>query len=377
MSHRSSISGLSNPEPGEPETARSIAKQLDRRITLYTIALWSLHTLSMITIGYATGLTADLGATLARLIAFLWGLTLTFTIYLTIRKIRYSKAWQPFAAAAFACVPAVVLQTIGNEFAFHLFAQAYQDDPSRWLNRGELLFTFLFYFWVFVAWCALYASETNAAIAHEANQALSEAQSAARDAQLQTLRAQVNPHFLFNTLNTISGLVAIGRNRDAELVTQNLSLFFRRSLIDTSHHLVPLEDEVLTQKSYLDIEAIRFSDRLRVTLDIPQDCANLGVPTMILLPLVENAVKHALSQSDDMVTIRLSAHRDADMLFLEVAHLGGSSRASPHDGLGLGLGLRNVRSRLLAAYGERASFQSVQIPNGWRNLIQIPAVPVA
>src|SRR5690606_20284889 len=132
----------------------------------------------------------------------------------------------------------------------------------------------------------------------------------AKAAELRSLRYQVNPHFLFNTLNSLSALVLTGKTQAAERMIQTISTFYRRSLADDPTADVPLREEFALQKLYLDIEAVRLPDRLRSVFQLSPALENAKATGMNLQPLVENSVMHAVAPTSAEVTITLSAREE-------------------------------------------------------------------
>ena len=194
---------------------------------------------------------------------------------------------------------------------------------------------------------------------------------AAKAAELRSLRYQVNPHFLFNTLNSLSALVLTGKTQAAEKVIQTLSTFYRRSLADDPTSDVPLREEFALQRLYLDIEAIRFPRRLRARYELPAELEDAKIPGMILQPLVENSVKHAVAPSSGTVTITLAAREEYGRLVLTVSDDGhGGGAAEPREGYGIGL--VNVRERLGARFGDEATIVSGPVPGGYSTQLRIP-----
>jgi LytS/YehU family sensor histidine kinase len=186
----------------------------------------------------------------------------------------------------------------------------------------------------------------------------------AQEAQIAALRYQVNPHFLFNTLNSISALVMEQRNDDAETMLLNLCAFVRTTFAKDPRALIPLSEEIGLQRLYLGVEETRFSERMKVQYEIPDDLAGARVPTLILQPLVENALRHGVGESETMTVIRISARRQVGRLHLVVEDDGaGARKASAGGGEGgardrEGVGLNNVRDRLRVHFGEDASFEA-------------------
>jgi len=174
----------------------------------------------------------------------------------------------------------------------------------------------------------------------------------AKEAQLKMLRFQLNPHFLFNTLNAVSSLVLDNRNEEAESMLIRMSRFLRFALEATPGDRVSLRQELDAQELYLGIEKARFADRLDVTFDIAPDAEDARVPSLILQPLMENCIKYGVSPSTQTVHINILARREGAELVIEVTDDGPGSSAVI--GGSTGLGLRNIRSRLEVIYGQRA-----------------------
>ena len=211
----------------------------------------------------------------------------------------------------------------------------------------------------FIAWSAFYLANQAQAEALGAQRRLADAESAAQAAQVRALRYQVNPHFLFNTLNSLSSLVMTGRTDRAETMLLALSTFFRTSLSLDPSADVTLAEEIDLQRLYLDIEKARFPDRLHVEIDVPRELEQARMPALLLQPIVENAIKYGVSKSRKAVVIRIDArHLDNHRMVVEISnrlkHGGkGDLPAATHEGTGLGL--TNVCQRLDARFGSRAS----------------------
>jgi LytS/YehU family sensor histidine kinase len=227
-------------------------------------------------------------------------------------------------------------------------------------------------YFLLLAWAALYLALGNAAQVEAATRREGEHKRAAKNAELRSLRYQVNPHFLFNTLNSLSALVMSGRSEKAEQMIQTMSNFYRHSLAGDPTSDVPLADEIALQRHYLDIEAVRFPERLRAEFDVPEDLEDACVPGMILQPLVENSVKYAVSATSSPVTIRISAREAGDKLILTVSDDG---PGKPDGAGGTGIGLANVRDRLAARFGPDAKVESGALPaGGYSTTLIIPVV---
>ena len=185
---------------------------------------------------------------------------------------------------------------------------------------------------------------------------LVDAHTTAQQAQLTALRYQLNPHFLFNALNSISALIVTKRNDDAEQMTDKLSSFLRSSLATDPAALVPLAEELSLIEEYLDIEAVRFGDRLNVSIDCEEQAEDALVPGFLVQPLVENAVKHGVARSREPVDIDICAKVENGDLCITVENDRVPDVTRP-PGARIGVGLLNVRQRLQAVYGETATLK--------------------
>jgi LytS/YehU family sensor histidine kinase len=221
---------------------------------------------------------------------------------------------------------------------------------------ADAMVSWLFFF---VAWSAFYIAMLAQSEAHGAQRRAADAEAAAQAAQVRALRYQVNPHFLFNTLNSLSSLVMTGRSDRAEAMLLALSTFFRTSLSLDPGANVTLAEEIDLQRLYLDIEKARFPDRLHVEIDVPRELEQARLPALLLQPIVENAIKYGVSKSRKAVVIRIEArHADQHRMVVTVTNRlknGGREElpAATHEGTGLGLA--NVCQRLDARFGTRAS----------------------
>ncbi len=175
-------------------------------------------------------------------------------------------------------------------------------------------------------------------------------------AHLSALRRQIEPHFLFNALNAVSGLIREGRPDAAVDMIAALSDFLRRTLAGSSRQEVRLSDEMEFVQSYLAIQQARFADRLRVTIDVPGELKGASVPNLILQPLVENAVKHGIAKRKNGGTVCITAATRNDLLLLSVSNDGPALPVGWNEG-DRGVGISNVRSRLRALYGDGSALE--------------------
>jgi two-component system LytT family sensor kinase len=191
-------------------------------------------------------------------------------------------------------------------------------------------------------------------------------------AQLQVLQQQVQPHFLFNTLNAITGLILEKRNEDAVSVIAGLSDLLRGVLEGSGKQHVPLREEVEFLEKYIEIQRLRFSDRLRVDLDVPAELLAAQVPSLILQPLVENALKHGIAKRAQGGDIRISATRSNGSLVLSVYN-DGAGVSPGWEKSTCGIGIPNLRTRLHSLYGQRSQFSlQNETPHGVRANVSLP-----
>ncbi|MET3931042.1 histidine kinase [Lysobacter soli] len=216
----------------------------------------------------------------------------------------------------------------------------------------------LTYIYVVLAWVGLYLGIKYYRQLQDETQRALAARTMAHQAQLKMLRYQLNPHFLFNTLNAISTLVLDRDNATANRMVQGLSSFLRHSLDNDPMQRVTLRQELDALTLYLDIEKIRFAERLRIETDIDEDCWRALLPSLLMQPLVENAIKYAVAKQVAGGLLRIEAERDGDQLVLRVIDDGPGCSSLEGNQLppGKGVGLRNTRERLNVLYGEESSF---------------------
>ncbi len=177
-----------------------------------------------------------------------------------------------------------------------------------------------------------------------------EAEAARYEARLKALRAQINPHFLFNAFNSIAALVRT-RPEEAEAVVEDLSDLFRYTLRASKDDTATLEQEIQATQRYLAVEKARFRDRLTVEIDVPDRLRSVSLPSMTIQPLVENAVKHGVGETQDECTVTVAADADGDALVLRVTDTGPGFDTTDLDAVvEEGTGLANVRERLQIFY---------------------------
>lgn len=310
-----------------------------------------------------------------RIVVTLIGIFLTWLLFLVLRLFDRQPLGIRIASAFVLSMPCALLIAFANYYVFNIYEpMAMFDDPGLaqqvkalqqqigydfWQEIAEISVTRYFFI---IAWASLYLTLGYSREVREAERTTSRYAQAAQDAELRSLRYQVNPHFLFNTLNSLSSLVIKGENGRAEAMIQSLSGFYRTSLSSDPLEDVTLIEEVELQQRYLEIEAVRYPDRLRTIIDIPTSVENVRVPGMILQPLVENAIKYGVSRTNRPVTVHIAARRVGDTVQISVTDDGDViAGKSDH---GSGIGLANVRDRLEARFGAHGRLQSGPLDAG-------------
>lgn len=200
-----------------------------------------------------------------------------------------------------------------------------------------------------------------------------QASSAANQAELEMLRYQLHPHILFNALNTISGLIVGGRDKEADRMVQSLGQFLQHMLQTRTNELIPLEEEISYITRYLKIEKIRFEDRLEINVDIADEVKGALVPAFILQPLIENAVKHGLNVNEESCNIEIHGALKNHSLHIRIDTYTSGNLSNNLSANGAGIGEHNVRSRLKLHYAGEADFVTEQpTTNHYRATLIIP-----
>jgi two-component sensor histidine kinase len=261
------------------------------------------------------------------------------------------RAWPAHLAACVAVQAAFAVWTAALDTAFNPYA--YQPVPSFVSDFGNeftngVLSSLLLYAGIVAIW---YAVASRARIASAELEAARLNESLSR-AQLAALRRQIEPHFLFNALNAIAGLVREGRDDAAVRSIASLSDVLRRMLDASTSQEVSLREEMAFVHDYLEIQRVRFADRLRIAIDIPAAFDDVPVPNLILQPLVENAIKHGIARRVQGGEIRIAASRAGDTLAIAVTNDGPGLPDAWQTGR-TGIGIANVRQRLQGLYGAR------------------------
>jgi hypothetical protein len=344
-----------------PEWAADDAR-VDRRVAIGSIiAMWALYFLTTTGLVALTGAPDQLGLMGRRALVVVFGTICTFLLYLLLIRVQPRSFGARLGVAFGAAVPLTMLYAIINLLAFFVWFPTQESVkiifdvqksfPAAWQMVLVLDSAIRWYFF-FAVWAALYVALGYANEMRAVERRSNSYRLEAKTAQLRALHYQVNPHFLFNTLNSLSSLVLAERKTDAEAMIMNLSALLRTNLTADPETLVTLADEIALQRLYLAIEQARFPDRLHVDENVPAALENAHVPVLILQPIIENAIKYGVSATCKPIGIRLDVSAEFGQLVITISN--DIDAKAPLPPPGTGLGLNNVRDRLMTRYGARA-----------------------
>ena len=309
-------------------------------------AMWLVHTALLTATGYS--LTLLTGALFRRLIK----LRVVLTVILSL------------AAVVLASTIFSVIET----WSYATFLKP-DSRPVGFEYLGAILLNFS----LLAAWAALYYGINYYILLEEQINQRERLENQASSAQLAMLRYQLNPHFLFNTLNSISTLVLLKQTERANAMLARLSSFLRYTLANESTAKVTLAQEVETLKLYLEIEKMRFEDRMRPHFRIDPETIGARLPSLLLQPLIENAIKYAVTPSETGADIWINATREGTSVRIEVADNGNGEGANIAASPSTGVGLANIRERLVQAYGNSHGFTTRKNEQGgFSVIVEIP-----
>jgi hypothetical protein len=314
---------------------------------------------------------------LAILIGMGTGMLLTGLLREAFKAVWSRPIWVRFLVLVAGSYLVALLWQVSKNVALFEFYGFYLETEEKWQPQSWADYTrgVTSSFYIVLCWSGLYFGIKYYRMLDEERARSLRAMSSAREAQLRMLRYQLNPHFLFNTLNAISTLILEQETELANRMVARLSSFLRHSLDSDPMACVPLEQEVKALRLYLEIEQVRFEDRLRLDLRISPQAARARVPSLLLQPLVENAIKYAIARREDGGTIRILADVVAGRLEVEVSDDGAGLPAGFELGRDArGVGLRNTADRLRQVYGDAHELHLLPAePSGLRVLIRLPA----
>ena len=372
------MSGLHSETAIEPRSPAT-SPHVDRAVALWSIVgFWALYFALNTARMAISGANGQLGMLPRRGAVVLMGIVLTLIMYAILHRFEGKSMRFLLTTAALVSIPASIAYAMFNFTAFYLVYPSDSDLKELMQSKGMhgmgpisiISESAVSWYFFIIAWGVLYVALSYAAKVRQAERQAAAYKSEAQAAQLRALRYQINPHFLFNTLNSLSALVLRQRTQEAERMIMNLATFFRTSLANDCCEEVPLSDELHMQELYLDIEKVRFPERLSVAVDVPQELEDAYVPGLILQPLVENAIKHGVARSSRPVVLTIRARKVNGSLHLTVEDdADGAVAVCPRDGVGLS----NVRERLATAFNGTASCNyGPRDSGGFRVELQMP-----
>lgn len=266
-------------------------------------------------------------------------------------------------------ITGVVWQIVKNINYWEIYKHGYKPEFLLYYTKSSV-----WSFYIILSWSVLYFGSKYYQMLQKEKQNVLTANAVAHQAQLKMLRYQLNPHFLFNTLNAISTLILVKDNKIANGMVTKLSEFLRYSLDKDPMKRVTLENEIHALELYLDIEKVRFEDRLQVVIDIPDNCQQALVPSMILQPIAENAIKYAIATQEQGGKITVRVNHFGDDLLIELSDNGpGAQIQNGNLHRENGVGLVNSRERLEALFQNNFSLVvSNNQPTGVKVNIRMP-----
>lgn len=319
------------------------------------------------------------------LVTTITGFSISLVLSVIYRKLIRQQPLVTWGLTALALIVAVIFHA-----SIDTWVQGVYYAGSREATFAQRLIGLLYLpLTLLGGWSALYYAINFFLTVEQQADRLERLEAQATAAQLAMLRYQLNPHFLFNTLNSISTLVLLKKTEPANAMLTRLSGFLRHTLIAEPGSQVSLAQEIETLQLYLDIERMRFEERLRTHFDIEDAALGAQLPAMLLQPLVENAIKYAVSPQEEGARISLTARVIGDRLRLTVEDTGpgvedigrliardpAELRSPPVSGrpVSTGVGLTNIRNRLAQAYGDAHLFETrSEAGGGFTVLIEIP-----
>ncbi|MBI1732146.1 MAG: histidine kinase [Gammaproteobacteria bacterium] len=336
---------------------------------------WSGYVFFLIAQSLASG-EATAVHTIYSLCAMLTGLLLTMGMH---RVFKDTWDHPPVARAAYTVLAVGAATALWSAWKFYVFLQIYPhavEGKDTGLLAGYL-FWYSYSFFILLSWAGLYYGIKYYQMTQAEHEKGLRIAAMAHQSQLKMLRYQLNPHFLFNTLNAISTLIMDRRGDIANRMVTELSRFLRYSLDNDPMQKVSLAQEVEAMRLYLDIEKVRFEERLELDIRMDEAARRARIPSLLLQPLVENSIKYAVARSERGGTVHLHAKVFADELLLELSDDGpGIPALEQILASAQGVGLTNTRERLRVIYGENHSckFSNLE-PHGLRVSIRLPYEP--
>jgi len=362
------------PRARKPVSLRAIGREgffadKDRAFWLLQIGGWSGYFILRALGGLANNM--GVGFVLPTAIITVTGFSLTLLMAAAYRRVIEMRVVFVWTLTLLIIVSAAALFSVLEVWATATFYRP-SWQPVGWEFFGSILLDLS----VLGAWTGLYYGVNYYLMLSAQAHAMDRVTAVANEAQLTMLRHQLNPHFLFNTLNSISTLVLLKQTERANAMLSRLSSFLRYSLGEAKQ-MVPVAQEIEALKLYLDIEKMRFDDRLRVSFHVEPPAHVALVPSLLLQPLVENAVKYAVTPLEEGAEILVSARQREGRVTITIADTG-PGLGAPSAARGEGVGLANIRERLAQTYGADQKLElKANLPRGLVVIIDIPFQPAS
>ncbi len=294
-----------------------------------------------------------------KLASIAFALVLTTGMTMLLKRTLSWPLWQQ-AVIAFALSLAAAPISAAVDYVIYIVCVYPQPAP---FDIKEFAYSLIFGMSLFFGWCCLYLVLCYSMALAEGERRMAALREEALSAQMRALAYQVNPHFLFNTLNAMAGLIEEGANAHARGMVLKLSAFLRKTLTLDPTQDIPLSEELALQSDYLAVESTRFSDRMKVSFDVDDDVREICVPPLILQPIFENAVKYGVGATRGPVEITLQVQRVDGALVISVENDVPPAETGDMPA-GMGIGLRNVADRIATHFSGAAALSSGYVRPG-------------
>jgi two-component system LytT family sensor kinase len=338
------------------------------QIVIATAALWLFALVLLTGVSLSEGVEHMLDTLPLRAVMCVEGAGVCVLIVVVLRRLSARTPRLQFLCAGALVVAAALQSGLADDFAEQVMRHP-RISPTAALS--DAIGDAAFMVWIYLAWAGIYFALVLTRRLHAQELRSAQAAAATLQAQNSMLRYQINPHFLFNSLNAVATLIMDRKNDLAEQVVLSVSGFLRFSLEHGLQEKVTLRREIEAQYLYLSIERVRFGERFVFAAEIPDRLAGALVPSLILQPLVENAVKYAVAPTTALARVTIVAAEAMGRLQISVEDTG--QGLPPTAAVGLGVGLSNVRARLAALYGAAGELHCEQLrPHGFRARLTLP-----
>lgn len=322
-----------------------------RMLALFIVLFWAAQYGLMTAQRFAFVEKETVAVLFPRFLVSLWAIGLSFGIAFILVWARRTSPRARLAITVALAIAGTLLHALANFTIFQFFMPTESDS---WEIAMSYIASLTYWFWSYAAVAGMIYALLSHFEAREREREISRLQRIAGDAQLRALRYQRNPHFMFNTLNSVTALISAGHASAAEEMVENLADFLRAGLSLDALEDITIKREIELQSLYLAIEKVRFVDRLRVREEVSREASRALVPSLVTQPLIENAIRHGVAVTAEPVDLIISAHVEKGELHVAVRN---TAPAKPReDKRGTSVGLINVEERLRARFGADVRF---------------------